>query len=118
MTSSNLSKFILFVIAGAALLLGLIFWNHSHGKDDRVYVEVKPIQTGNGWGYNILTDGKIYIHQEYIPAVVGRHAFKTKEDALKVGRKVISKLSARQMPTISIDELREMGIMIDSIADR
>jgi hypothetical protein len=118
MTSSKTSKFILFGIAGSALILGLIFWNHSHGKEDRVYVEVKPIQTSNGWGYNILTDGKIYIHQEYIPAVVGRRAFKTKEDALKVGRKVISKLSTRQMPTISIDELREMGIVIDSMAER
>ena len=118
MTSSGKSKFIFFGLAGATLLIGIIIWNHSREKDDQVYVEVRTLHTDSGWGYDILTDGKTYIHQIFIPAVAGKHAFKTREDALKVGRKVISKISSHQLPTISTNELKEMGIVIDSMAQK
>jgi len=105
---------ILVVIASVVLV------NHFHQKKaGQVLVEVKPISTSLGWGYEIVADGKIYIHQEFIPAIPGRHGFKTSEDAVKVGKIVVAKISANQLPpTITVDELREMGIVNDSLQSK
>ena len=97
--------------------LFIILRNHDKNNDE-VYVEVKTIHTELGWGYNILTDGKVYIHQEFIPAITGKYGFKTEEDALKVGRKVISKISQKELPSISVSDLKELGIVNDPVAGR
>ena len=53
-------------------------------KKDHMLVELRAIRTPKGWGYYILTDGKVFVHQNIIPAIPGEHGFRTKEDALKV----------------------------------
>jgi hypothetical protein len=40
-------------------------------KKDHVLVELKAIQTKRGWGYDILTNGHPYIHQDVIPDIKG-----------------------------------------------
>ena len=95
-----------------------IFVRNRNKQSDQVYVEAKSVHGPLGWGYNILTDGKIYIHQEFIPAVPGKQGFKTEEDALKVGRKVISKISQQELPSITVADLKEMGIVYDSVVGR
>ena len=98
--------------------VGIFIGYKAKQKDqgDTVFVEVKAIQQGQGWGYEILTDGKVYIHQEFIPAIQGKLRFKSESDALLVGRKVVSKIAAKQIPNITIAELKEMGIINDSVA--
>jgi hypothetical protein len=107
---------VIFTILTLAVLF--IFLRNRDRNSDQVYVEVKTVHTALGWGYDILTDGKVYIHQEFIPAIPGRFGFKTEEDALKVGRKVISKISQKELPSISISDLKELGIVYDSVAGR
>jgi Domain of unknown function (DUF4907) len=115
-TKRSLGKWLaplLLVLVAAAIFIG--YRKQSTTPKGDVFIEVRSIRSGQGWGYDILTDGKIYIHQEFIPALQGRRPFRTEEDALKVGRKVISKLSLKEIPTITMDELREMGIANDSL---
>ena len=104
---------VILILIVVAIFLG--YRSDSKRTVNEVFVEVKAIQTRQGWGYDILTDGKIYIHQEFIPAIPGKRAFRTEAEALKVGRKVISKMSLKQMPTITVEELKEMGILSDSL---
>ena len=104
---------VILILIVVAIFLG--YRSQSKRNGNEVYVQVKAIQTKEGWGYDILTDGKIYIHQEFIPAIQGKRSFQTEADALKVGRKVISKIALKQMPNITIEELREMGILSDSL---
>jgi hypothetical protein len=107
-----------FLLIGVlVLVVSVVLVNHFHQKKaGQVLVEVKPISSSNGWGYEIIADGKVYIHQEFIPAIPGRHGFKTSDDAVKVGKKVVAKISANQIPpTITVDELKEMGIVNDSL---
>jgi hypothetical protein len=104
---------VILILIIVAIFIG--YRSQSKRNNSEVFVEVKAIQTKQGWGYDILTDGKIYIHQEFIPAIQGKHSFRTEADALKVGRKVISKMALKQMPNITIEELREMGILADSL---
>jgi hypothetical protein len=99
------------------ILASLIYWGiqrRNRWKKEHVLVELKAIQTPKGWGYDILTDGKIYIHQNIIPAVPGEYGFRTKEDALVVGQKVYERVVAGQMPMVSVEEIRAMGIYPDS----
>src|ERR1041385_919321 len=48
--------------------------------------------TLKGFGYDILVDGKLYIHQPHIPAVSGSMGFTTEEDARKTAEYVSEKL--------------------------
>jgi len=113
-TKKKIYRFIvpaILIIAFAA-----IYYHEQHEKNDRIFLKAEAIQSSFGWGYNIIADKKIYIHQEFIPAIPGKHGFKSKEDALLVGRKVIEKISSNQLPTITMEDLKELGITTDSLA--
>ncbi|HSZ87101.1 MAG TPA: DUF4907 domain-containing protein [Puia sp.] len=111
-------KIFLFIIAGI-LLLGAaayaIYFFEYKKKSDYVFVQVRATQNACGWGYEILTDGKVYIKQDFIPAIPGRHSFETKEQALQVGNKVLDKIEHKQLPVITFAELKEMNIIKDSV---
>lgn len=67
--------------------------------------------TLGGFGYNILVDGKIMVHQPNIPAVMGNRGFKTDEDASKTAALVSFKLKNNIMPpSVTIQELDSIGI--------
>ena len=115
--TKNLNKVIL---PGIIIVLGILFYAiyYSQLKKERGYalIELQPIQVSSGWGYEILANGKPYIRQQFIPAIEGHHAFKTKEDAVTVGNKVIEKMKhGEQLPSVSVDELKEMGVLKDSL---
>jgi len=100
------------LIALAALTFFYIgFRQRRQLKKDHVLVELKPIHTSRGWGYNIFTDGKIYIHQDIVPAIPTNRGFRTKEGALAVGQKVYDRLVAGQMPMVTAKEVQDMGIV-------
>jgi len=54
------------------------------------------------WGYDILVDNKLTIHQPSVPGQPGNEGFKTREGAKKVARLVIKKMKKGEMPP-SID---------------
>jgi hypothetical protein len=81
-----------------------------NAHEGEVFCELKPLQTANGWGYEIYVDKKLYIKQEYIPAINGTHAFKTKEDAMATGKLVLNKLTHGKKPFVTIEELKDLKI--------
>jgi hypothetical protein len=97
-----------------ALLIGsavIFFVNRSVRPPDEVFLKAVPVKTPYGWGYNIMADDKVYIHQDYMPAVSGKQGFKTPEDALRVGRRVIQKISHNELPAITEKDLEELGLL-------
>lgn len=65
-----------------------------------------------GWGYDILENSSVRIHQPHIPAVQGNQGFKSASDAAKVAEKIIEKLDKGIMPpTLSIAEMTELGVL-------
>lgn len=65
-----------------------------------------------GWGYDVLEGNTLRIHQPHIPAIQGNHGFKSEYDAEKAANRVIEKLDHNIMPpTLSVDELRELGVL-------
>ncbi|HTR27782.1 MAG TPA: DUF4907 domain-containing protein [Puia sp.] len=93
-----------------AIAIGL--YRRSRWKKDHVLVELRAIQTPLGWGYDILTNGHPYIHQNVIPDIRGQHGFQSKEEALAVGQKVYDRLVANQIPVVSIDEMRALHVRL------
>jgi hypothetical protein len=98
------------IVLAAATFFYIGFRQHRQWKKDHVLVELKPFQTSKGWGYNIYTDGKVYIHQDIVPALPGNRGFRTKEDAMAIGTKVYERLKAGQMPMVTAEEVQQMGI--------
>jgi hypothetical protein len=93
---------------GACVWIGL--YRRAQYKKRNVMVELKAIRTPLGWGYDILSDGRPYIHQNVIPDIRGQHGFQTREEALAVGQKVYDRLIANQLPVVTIEEMRQLHV--------
>ena len=66
----------------------------------------------NTYGYNIIQQGKVIIHQPNIPGLRGNKGFNSKPDAAKVAALVIDKMKNNIMPpTISKEELGSLQII-------
>jgi len=94
------------------LVIGIVSVNFIKKKNssNRIKLHVKTFNINNGWGYDVLTNDTVYIHQEYIPAIEGNKMFVEEGQAKTIGSLVIKKLKARQSPTISIKELDSCSI--------
>lgn len=67
--------------------------------------------TLGGYGYDILVDGKIMVHQPNIPAVMGNRGFATEDDASETATLVSFKLKNNIMPpSVTLEELDSIGI--------
>ena len=61
------------------------------------------------WGYDILVDNRLTIHQTSVPSLPGNEGFKTKEGAEKVARLVIKKMKKGEMPpSIDAKEMKKL----------
>jgi hypothetical protein len=74
--------------------------------------KIKTFQNNySEWGYDILKDGILIIHQPDIPAVSGVHGFKSEADALKIAHLMKSKMEQNIMPpTIDMKDLNKLKI--------
>ena len=64
-----------------------------------------------GFGYNVLVDGKIFVHQPSIPSIPGNQTFSSKEKAELVANLVMLKLKNNIMPpSVSKNELDSLQI--------
>lgn len=110
MTKRN--KTILGVVAAVICLAGFLLFSGTDTKpaSGQPIAQVAPFEVVGGWGYKIILDGQPFIYQNIIPGVPGKHVFKTKENAVKVGQLVAEKLVHNEMPSISREELAAMHI--------
>ncbi len=75
-------------------------------------ITVNIFEDENGWGYDVLIDGNIYVHQPNIPAVGGNKGFKSEADARATGNLAVEKIKDGIIPpTISVEELKEIGVV-------
>ncbi|MDE3214208.1 MAG: DUF4907 domain-containing protein [Bacteroidota bacterium] len=116
MTRKGRNILIGIILVTGISIAGIYFWpegDHSgppSQKQDKVFVEAQAIQTQTGWGYNIIADHKIYIHQDFIPAIQGYKTFRTREDALKAANLVIIKISSGKLPSLTKKEIDSLKI--------
>ena len=64
------------------------------------------------FGYDILLQGRPYVHQPSIPALPGNEGFTTRERAQRVAELVVKKIRNNEIPpTVTIEELNSMGVL-------
>lgn len=76
-------------------------------------IETKTFQNDDkSFGYDILVDDHIYVHQPSVPAVGGNAGFKSEVDAEKTGEFVAEKIKNNILPpTVSPEELKTLGVL-------
>ncbi|MDI6741807.1 MAG: DUF4907 domain-containing protein [Smithella sp.] len=79
--------------------------------DAEISVKIIP-SFNNTFGYNIVVDGKILVHQPHIPALPGNEGFSSREKARKVAEFVTKKIRRNEMPpSVTLDDLNKMGVL-------
>ncbi len=68
---------------------------------------VETFRSGDGWGYQITINDKVFIHQPIIPALEISMPFPDKESARKVGTQVLARIKSNKKPTVTKDEIQE-----------
>ncbi len=108
------TKYSLIGITALLISFAVIFFSRPKGDshEGKIYLHAVPFQTASGWGYSVLAGEKIYIKQEFIPAISGKHYFQTEADAAKVGNLVVKRVSSNLQPTITPQDLTDLGIII------
>lgn len=86
----------------ALVLSGFTF---LHGKRERGNVGFTTFHTAAGWGYDVHRNGRLFIHQEYMPAVDGRQGFPTKRQAEQAAQLVLSKMRSSTLPMVTREEI-------------
>ncbi|MCK8493298.1 MULTISPECIES: DUF4907 domain-containing protein [Spirosoma] len=98
---------LLLIILGLALITGYLFYSRQP------HYRVEVFKAPNGWGYDIVNNGKAFIHQPTIPGVPGMVGFANEDQARRVGERAVEKLERdKELPTLTHDELRQLGVNI------
>ena len=85
--------------------------NSIKNKESSVEYKIFRNTETNGFGYDIILEGKTYVHQPNIPALSGNNGFSTEEDARKIAILVSHKIRNNIMPpTVEVKELDSLGI--------
>jgi hypothetical protein len=108
------NKYSLLAITALLICVAVIFFGYQRSHKGKVLLQAVPIQSAYGWGYDIMAGERKYIEQQFIPAVAGKQGFKSSSDALLVGNLVVKKIISNQEPTITLADLRGLGLLKDS----
>jgi hypothetical protein len=103
LTTIKHSSIVLAISIAIAVAIPLFYLAHQKK------IDYKTFHTTNGWGYDILVNKKLLIHQECIPVMPDKKGFATEESAKAVARMVVRKLKNNQQPTVTYDELTQMS---------
>jgi Domain of unknown function (DUF4907) len=103
----------IFLIACLLIVIAAIGFSVKRdtiASKDLVKVDTSTFPVKGGWGYNILVDNKIFIHQEFIPSISGYEAFRTRQDAEKIAEYQTQKMLQKKVPSVSVHELDSLQI--------
>lgn len=95
-------------VVGAAVLIAASFWIIPLLHKQQSSFSYKLFKTTYGWGYDILVNDTLQIHQEWMPVIDERKSFPQQEQAQKAAMLVLEKLTAGENPAISRAELNQI----------
>lgn len=114
----NISSFFVAARIAFAGILTLILFSCNQNSNstkraetnDASVIQIRTFQIADSenFGYEILIDEEIYIHQEYIPAIEGKHYFKSQKTATKAAEIVKKKIELNRLPNLSKDEIKRL----------
>lgn len=102
--------FFLFGIIGVLVWIGFSLGNllaRDKGDSFNRQPELQTIQLEDGWGYQIMMNGKVLIYQPTIPAIDTLMAFPDEASARLIGSMVLEKLNQNRDFTVTITEIQK-----------
>lgn len=90
----------IFFITGTLLVLSVY-----HKEDHTGGITYDLFNEDAGWGYDILKNGEIIIHQDKIPVIQESRAFESEIQARSAARLVVKKIEENKAPTLSKEEI-------------
>ncbi|GAB4395241.1 MAG: hypothetical protein OHK0053_01310 [Microscillaceae bacterium] len=84
------------------------FWQKKDLSNTKWTLEV--ISVGPGWGYQIMYNHKIVIHQPYVPGLASKRVFASKSLACEMGARVLFKIKNGKHPSITYKDFYQMQI--------
>ncbi|RYF89931.1 MAG: DUF4907 domain-containing protein [Chitinophagaceae bacterium] len=88
-------------------ILFYTFYGDTNRKNNRLSAVL--FRGINGWGYEILVNDSVFIHQASIPALGTGKGFDREEQARRAANLVLKKLESKDgLPTLSRFELEEI----------
>ena len=67
-------------------------------------------KTEHGWGYDVLANDRIIIHQPFIPGASGVNGFSTEKEASADAQSVIEKIKSGEFPLFNHQQLQRPGV--------
>ena len=102
---------LLFTLSVITFVINRYTLNRDTDAATAAQITAVTFPSGNGWGYDILKEGSVYIHQTNIPAVSGNKTFSSAAEAMKIAGLMIKKMShSSKLPDVSLRELDSCGI--------
>ena len=101
------NKYYHILILGISATLSAIILFHFTKEKRQHRFGSRVFKAVSGWGYDILVDDKLFIHQESIPVVSGRNGFSRREQAEKTAQLIINKMERGEPPTVTTFELQQ-----------
>jgi hypothetical protein len=116
MTKRNNTLIILVAVLVSA---GIWLYSFNHKATSKEKKITTSVFSGlNGWGYDILVNDKLFIHQESIPVIAGKRGFDKKEQAEQAAQLIINKMKRGQLPTITTFEIGQLLSINETQHDR
>lgn len=111
MTKKNTLVWLVAAAMLAAASFILFAGNNQQAANEMLPVDLHALKMNDGWGYEVLVDKKVFIHQDCIPAIPSFKKFSSEADALAIGSRVVAKLKKGHKPAVSLQEVKESHIL-------
>lgn len=95
-------------VVGVSVIIAASFWIAPLLKNSGTVYRYELFKTVDGWGYDILVNDSLQIHQDFIPAIAAKNAFPEKQQAKKAAELVILKLKSGKHPGLSQRDLENI----------
>ena len=91
----------------------IFFVRFDKQKKKNTSFEALIFKVPDGWGYDILVNDSLFIHQESVPATDGKKGFPKKELAARTAELIINKMKTGRPPTVTTFELDKIFSLTD-----
>ena len=105
MTSTTKKRILFIALAAVAAAVLIIIWPCKKTVEESRTVTYSLYETEKGWGYDILVDGSVFVHQPFVPVVAGEQGFPDSLSAGKAARLMIGKLDTGELPSLTREEI-------------
>ena len=108
MTKSNRKHNTIVLCVAAVISVTILILAFAKKNTNRHTYSYQLFQGTKGWGYDILMDEVIFIHQERIPVLPTDSGFKKKEQAEQAAKLMLEKLKTSKLPFVSVAEMEQI----------